>query len=44
MLKTIRIYAEFYDGELNSAWILHAAELSPSSSVSHVYLYIDLLI
>jgi hypothetical protein len=22
MLKTIRIYAEFYDGELNSAYIL----------------------
>jgi len=27
------MYAEFYDGELNSAWILRAAELSPSSLV-----------
>jgi len=34
MLKTIRIYAEFYDGELNSAPILRAAELSPSGSVN----------
>jgi len=33
MLKTIRIYAEFYDGELNSAWILQHTELSPSSLV-----------
>ena len=33
MLKAIRIYAEFYDGELNSAWILCTAKLSPSSSV-----------
>ena len=32
MLKTIRMYAEFYDGELNSAWILRATELSPSSN------------
>ena len=33
MLKTIRMYTEFYDGELNSAWILRAAKLSPSSLV-----------
>ena len=29
----ILLYVEFYDAELNSARILHAAELSPSSSV-----------
>jgi hypothetical protein len=33
MLKTIRIYAEFYDGAMTSAWILHAAEMSAASSV-----------
>ena len=32
MLKTIRIYAEFYDGAMTSAWILHAAEMSAASS------------
>ena len=26
------VYAKFYAGELHFAWILHAAELSPSSS------------
>ena len=30
----IPLYAEFYDAELNSAQILHAAELSPSGSGS----------
>ena len=29
----ILLYVEFYDGELNSARTLRAAELSPSSSV-----------
>jgi hypothetical protein len=42
MLKTIRIYAEFYDGAMTSAWILHAAEMSGAGSVGITrWLYYD---